>query len=78
VKVYEAGIYYKGGGRLLLEGIEFPCLKKLWTDQGYAWLEGWVDEAFGWNLEVVSRPKTEIITGDNGQPKEVTIKVRSF
>lgn len=55
-------------------------MKNLWTDQGYAGLSAWVNEQFGWNLKVVSRPKTEVvtITGDNGQPKEVTIKVKGF
>jgi transposase len=39
-----------------------------------------VTEKFGWNLEVVSQAKTELvtITGDDGEPKEVPIKVKGF
>lgn len=81
--MHEADIHDKEGGRLLLEEIgeqQFPRMKKLWTDQGYAGLSDWVDEKFGWNLEVVSQPKTELvpIIGDDGEPKEVPIKVKGF
>ena len=60
LKIHEANIQDRDGAILLLQEQqpqEFPRMKKLWLDSGYAGrCKRWVEETFKWDVEVVRRP----------------------
>jgi putative transposase len=60
LKVHEANIQDRDGALLLLQDksiFEFPRLKKLWLDSGYAGrCKKWLEERFSWDAEIVRRP----------------------
>lgn len=60
LKVHEANIQDRDGAILLLQehsSLEFPRLKKLWVDSGYAGrCKQWIESTFRWDVEVVRRP----------------------
>lgn len=57
--VHPANLHDRDGGRLVLEALQpvaeqFPRLRHLWVDAGYRGkFVDWVEEAFGWSVEVV-------------------------
>jgi len=58
VLVHAADIQDRDGARLVLEKMRnrFPRLVLIWADGGYAGkLVVWVQETFGWMLEIVKR-----------------------
>lgn len=58
VKVEAANLSDREGAKLLLAGLKqtFPRLKHLWVDSAYrGTFVKWVQEAFGWTVEVVQR-----------------------
>ncbi|XXF76350.1 IS5 family transposase [Myxococcaceae bacterium GXIMD 01537] len=58
--VHPANVQDRDGAQLLLGGKsreDFPRMRKLWVDSGYAGqCKGWLEENFGWEVEVVRRP----------------------
>jgi transposase len=58
--VHEANIQDRDGAVLLLQDktvFDFPRLKKLWLDSGYAGrCKKWIEETFSWDAEIVRRP----------------------
>lgn len=60
IKVHEANIHDSKGAMPTLENLayKFPRLSKILADGGYQGdLSAWVKKEFGWDLEVVLRPK---------------------
>ena len=58
VKVLPADIQDRDAARILLAEVAglLPRLRHLWADQGYSGdLVQWVQEQFGWTLEIVSK-----------------------
>lgn len=60
LKVHEANIQDRDGALLLFEkntNKDFPRMKRLWADSGYAGrCKKWLEEKFSWDVEVVRRP----------------------
>jgi transposase len=59
-KVHAADILDRDGARLLLEPVKqrFTRLSHLWADMGYRGeVIEWIEEQFGWAVEVVQRPR---------------------
>ena len=60
IKVHEANIHDSKGAKPTIENLayKFPRLSKILADGGYQGdLAAWVKDKFGWELEVVLRPK---------------------
>ena len=60
IKVHEANIHDSKGTKPTIENLayKFPRLNKILADGGYQGdLAAWVKDKFGWELEVVIRPK---------------------
>jgi transposase len=58
VKVHQAGIQDRDGGKLLLEPAkpDLPRLKRIWADGGYAGqFVSWAKEKLNWTVEVVKK-----------------------
>ena len=61
-KVHVANMVDQEGIKPLLDGAKelFPRLSHLWLDAGYRGQEkgiGWVEQALGWSVELVERPR---------------------
>ena len=56
-KVHPADLHDKEGAKLLLAPLvgQLPRMAKVWGDSAYQGLKKWLQEALGWELEVVKR-----------------------
>ena len=60
--VHGAQIQDRDGARQVLSGCreQFPRLTHIWADGGYAGqLQDWAQQAGGWTLEIVEKPKDQ-------------------
>ncbi len=62
MKVLEAGLHDQEGAKILLQPLlgVFPRMAKVWVDRAYAGLKAWIQETFGWDLEVVTHGWTGV------------------
>ena len=66
VVVTAGNVQDRDGAKLLLEDLSsheelIPRLELIWADGGYrGTLVSWVEEAFGWTLEVVKKPEDQL------------------
>ncbi|WP_244238338.1 IS5 family transposase [Corallococcus terminator] len=74
LRVHPASVQDRDGAQLLLGGKSregFPRLRKLWVDSGYTGrCKCWLEEKFGWDVEVVRRPN-EVRQRWYGLPPEI-------
>ena len=54
-KVHPADLHDKEGAKLLLAPLagQLPRMAKVWADSAYPGLNKWLQDALGWDLEVV-------------------------
>ena len=85
IKVHEANIHDSKGAKPTIENLayKFPRLSKILADGGFQGdLAAWVKEKYGWDLEVVLRPKESSkkfnVISKSGLWKELFLGLRTI